>query len=321
MTAITAAGLTKRYDKVLAVDRLNLSIDNEIYGLLGPNGSGKTTTVSMLATLLTPTAGTAAVGGHDVMTEKQAVRDLISYVPQHMAVDVRLTGRENVDMFASLYGIRDRAERKRRVDEALATMNLTDRADDRVKTYSGGMYRRCELAQALVHDPQVMILDEPTVGLDVTSRRSVWEHIVRLKRAGMTILVTTHQMDEAERYCSRVGIFKKGVLTDEGAPQALTAQFRTVVVIRTEDGAPAHIPDGVSFVQFENGEAMFTAEDGAAALPQILSAYAADGKHVFSSIVRQPTLEDVYLMDVGAVNTDDGAFDKRGFRQIMNRSR
>lgn len=321
MTAIFAKDLTKKYGDLLAVNRLNLSIDNEIYGLLGPNGSGKTTTVSMLATLLAPTAGTAAICGHDVMQEKQAVRDAISYVPQHMAVDIRLTGRENVDMFASLYGIHDRADRKQRVDDALATMNLTERADDQVRTYSGGMYRRCELAQALVHDPQVMILDEPTVGLDVSSRRSVWEHIVRLKRAGMTILVTTHQMDEAECYCTRVGIFKKGVLTDEGAPQALTAQYRTVVVIRTEDGAPSRVPDGAQFVQCENGEAIFTADDGAAVLPQILAAYATEGKRVFSSLVRQPTLEDVYLMTIGPVSTDDGVFDRNNFRHVMNRSR
>ncbi len=321
MPAILAGALTKDYGPVHAVRGLDLAIDNEIYGLLGPNGSGKTTTVSMLTTLLTPTAGKAAVAGHDVVTERQAVRESISYVPQHMAVDVRLTGRENVDLFARLYGIRDRAERKARVDEALATMNLTDRADDRVKTYSGGMYRRAELAQALVHDPQVLILDEPTVGLDVSSRRSVWEHIVRLRRNGMTVLVTTHQMDEAERYCSRVGILKKGVLLKEGTPQELTAAYHNIIVVRTEDGPPSRVPAGASFVQYEDGEALFTAEDGAAVLPALTAAYAADGKHVFSTIVREPNLEDVYLMSVGDVNTDDGVFDKRNFRQVMNKSR
>ncbi|MDD3233187.1 MAG: ABC transporter ATP-binding protein [Candidatus Methanomethylophilus sp.] len=321
MPAILTESLFKDYGMAHAVRDLNLAIDNEIYGLLGPNGSGKTTTVSMLTTLLAPTSGRALIEGHDVIAEKQAVRECISYVPQHMAVDPRLTGWENVDLFARLYGLRDRSERKKRVDEALATMSLTDRADDQVKTYSGGMYRRTELAQALVHDPQVLILDEPTVGLDVTSRRSVWEHIVKLRRNGMTVLVTTHQMDEAERYCTRVGVLRKGVLLREGAPQTLTAALHQIIMIRTEDGVPSKIPDGVHFVQFENGEALFTAEDGTAALPQLTAAYEADGKHIISTVVREPNLEDVYLMSIGNVNADDGMFDKNSFRHVMDRSR
>ena len=146
---ILAHGLTKDYGNNRAVNGIDLSVDNEVYGLLGPNGSGKTTTVSMLTTLMRPTAGSAVICGHDIATEQSAVRECMSYVPQDMAVDIRMTGRENVDFFARLYGIRDRHERRRRVEDALEIMNLSDRADDLTKGYSGGMRRRLELAQAL----------------------------------------------------------------------------------------------------------------------------------------------------------------------------
>jgi ABC-2 type transport system ATP-binding protein len=317
MSSIEARGLTKRYGELTAVDRLELSVDNEIYGLLGPNGSGKTTTVNMLTTLLSITEGSASVCGHDVLSDGLEVRESISYVPQDMAVDIRLSGRENVDLFAKLYGIRDRSERRRRVDEVLGVMNLTDRADDRTKTYSGGMRRRLELAQALVHEPKVLFLDEPTVGLDVAARRSIWEHIVKLRNTGVTIFVTTHQMDEAERYCDRVGILKKGVLSKEGTPDELTRHMKTVVLVRTDGGLPTVMPEGVGAVKFEDGLAVFTADDGQGAVPALMQAYAKDGIKVFSTSVREPTLEDVYMLSVGPA--EEGSFDASQFRNIMRR--
>ena len=314
---IEAHGLVKKYGDNVAVKGLDLSVDNEIYGLLGPNGSGKTTTVNMLTSMLTITEGTASVCGFDVQKDSQKVRECISYVPQDMAVDIRLTGRENVELFAKLYGIRDRAERKRRVNEVLEIMNLSDRADELTKKYSGGMRRRLELAQALVHDPKVLFLDEPTVGLDVASRRSIWEYIVKLRDSGVTIFVTTHQMDEAERYCDRVGILKKGVLTAEGKPSDLTSGMDSIITVRTEGGLPSIIPDNVSPVDFKDGVATFTSFDGSQSLPDLIKCYERDGIKVFSSSVREPTLEDVYMLSVGP--QDEGSFDDKQFRNLMRR--
>jgi len=314
---IEAHGLIKRYGDNTAVKGLDLSVDNEIYGLLGPNGSGKTTTVNMLTSMLTITEGTASVCGFDVKKDPQKVRECISYVPQDMAVDIKLTGRESVELFAKLYGIRDRAERKRRVNEVLEIMNLTDRADEYAKKYSGGMRRRLELAQALVHDPKVLFLDEPTVGLDVASRRSIWEYIVKLRDSGVTIFVTTHQMDEAERYCDRVGILKKGVLVAEGKPNDLTSGMDSIITVRTDGGIPSTVPDSVSVVEYKDGVATFTSFTGSAALPALISCYEKESIKVFSSSVREPTLEDVYMLSVGP--QEDGEFDYSQFRNMMRR--
>ncbi len=314
---IEAHGLVKKYGDNTAVKGLDLSVDNEIYGLLGPNGSGKTTTVNMLTSMLTITEGTASVCGFDVKKDPQRVRECISYVPQDMAVDIKLTGRESVELFAKLYGIKDRAERKRRVNEVLEIMNLTDRADEYAKKYSGGMRRRLELAQALVHDPKVLFLDEPTVGLDVASRRSIWEYIVKLRDSGVTIFVTTHQMDEAERYCDRVGILKKGVLVAEGKPNDLTSGMDSIITVRTDGGIPSTVPDSVSVVEYKDGVATFTSFTGSAALPALISCYEKEGIKVFSSSVREPTLEDVYMLSVGP--QEDGEFDYSQFRNMMRR--
>ena len=314
---IEAHGLVKRYGDNTAVKGLDLSVDNEVYGLLGPNGSGKTTTVNMLTTMLTINEGTASVCGFDVVRDSAQVRECISYVPQDMAVDIRLTGRENVNLYAMLYGRRDRKERRKRVAEVLEIMGLTDRADERTKRYSGGMRRRLELAQALVHNPKVLFLDEPTVGLDVSSRRSIWEYIVKLRDSGVTIFVTTHQMDEAERYCDRVGILKKGILTAEGRPQDLTAGMDTIITVRTDGGVPKEIPENVKVIEFKDGIATFTSPDGALALPELIASYEKEGIRIFSSSVREPTLEDVYMQSVGTQKED--SFNDAQFRNLMRR--
>ena len=318
MTVIETHNLTKMYGELCAVHDLNLSINNEIYGLLGPNGSGKTTTMHMLTTLLVPTSGSATVSGYDILKDAAKVRERMSYVPQDMAVDIRLTGRENVTFFAKLYGIHDKRDRNRRVDEALSVMNLTDRADDSTRTYSGGMRRRLELAQALVHEPDILFLDEPTIGLDVAARKSIWEHIMNLRKSGMTILVTTHHMDEADRYCDRVGIIKGGSVITEGTPHELKSDLmKDVIVVRAESGLPCTLPLGVTFVGEDEGEFMFAAEHGSKTLPMLLRFFDQHGIRVHSSLVREPTLEDVFLQSIGTESADTCAFDYRQFRNMM----
>jgi len=214
--------LSRSFGKLVAVDNLDLDVENEIFGLLGPNGAGKSTTVMMLTTLLKPSSGTAKVCGYDIVKESREVRSKISYVPQDMAVDRKLTGRENVQLYAKLYGIPNRTSK---VEEVLEMMGLSDRANDLVATYSGGMRRRLELAQALVHEPEVLFLDEPTLGLDVSGRKKIWEHIKMLKAEGMTIFMTTHYLEEAEKYCNRVAIIDKGRIAVVGSPENLTSSI------------------------------------------------------------------------------------------------
>ena len=214
--------LSRSFGNLIAVDSLDLDVGNEIFGLLGPNGAGKSTTVMMLTTLLKPSSGTAKVCGYDVVRDSKKVRSKISYVPQDMAVDRKLTGRENVLLYAKLYGI---PKRNSKVEEVLEMMGLSDRASDLVVTYSGGMRRRLELAQALVHEPEVLFLDEPTLGLDVGGRKKIWEHIRMLKAEGMTIFMTTHYLEEAEKYCNRVAIIDKGKIAAVGSPENLISSI------------------------------------------------------------------------------------------------
>ncbi|MHB8633930.1 MAG: ABC transporter ATP-binding protein [Thermoplasmatota archaeon] len=225
MAAIECLALERRFGDVHAVDPLNLTVEaGSILGLVGPNGAGKTTAVRMLTTLLPPTAGTALVGGHDIRHDPDAVRREIGYVPQVLSAEGALTGRENLLIFAKLYDI-PRGEREARIEEALSTVGLLEAAGRLARTYSGGMIRRLEVAQALLHRPRILFLDEPTVGLDPVARRAVWQNIEALRQESrMTILLTTHYMEEADQLCDRVAILHRGALVAQGPPTALKAQ-------------------------------------------------------------------------------------------------
>jgi ABC-2 type transport system ATP-binding protein len=216
--------LTRRFKDLVAVDALTLAINaGEVFGLLGRNGSGKTTLIKMLTTLLAPTSGSAVVGGFDVVRDSAEVRRLIGYVPQALSADGELTGYENLRVFSSLYDI-PRAHREARIREGLAFMGLTEYGNKLVKAYSGGMIRRLEIAQAMLHQPQLMFLDEPTVGLDPVAREIVWSRIERLRADfGTTIFFTTHYMDEAEHLCTRAAIMRRGKIMAEGTLDALKA--------------------------------------------------------------------------------------------------
>ncbi|GGZ65417.1 ABC transporter ATP-binding protein [Streptomyces subrutilus] len=225
--AVRCRGLDYAFGETRAVAGLDLSVRaGEVFGLLGPNGAGKTTAIRCVTTLLPVSPGTVSVFGHDAAKEKMAVRRLLGYVPQQLSADAGMTGRENVALFARVFDVA-RRERAARVAQALAAVDLTGAADRMAKTYSGGMIRRLELAQALVSAPRLLMLDEPTIGLDPIARTTVWDRITTVRRAtGMTVLVTTHSMEEAEQYCDRVGLMHRGRIHALGTPAALRAELR-----------------------------------------------------------------------------------------------
>jgi ABC-2 type transport system ATP-binding protein len=220
--AVRCADLTYSFGTHTAVDHVDLTIAaREMFGLLGPNGAGKTTTIRMLTTLLKPATGTVTVFGTDAVAHPMWVRRVIGYVPQMLSADANLTGLENVELFARLFDV-PRKARKDRVADALAAMGLTEAANRLAGTYSGGMIRRLELAQALVNAPRLLVLDEPTVGLDPIARGDVWEYIAKLRvEHDMTVLMTTHYMDEADAYCDRVSLMHRGTIRATGRPADL----------------------------------------------------------------------------------------------------
>jgi ABC-2 type transport system ATP-binding protein len=240
--AIETDALTKAFGDLLAVDHLNCRVPyGQIFGLLGPNGAGKSTTIKMLTTLLDPTSGSAKVAGFDIVAAPARVRSSIGYVPQMLSADGALTGEENLMLSAKLYAI-PRAERQPRIAEALAFMGLTEFGRRLVKTYSGGMIRRLELAQAMLHRPMVLFLDEPTIGLDPVARHTVWDRLRELRQNyGITILITTHDMDEADELCDELALMHRGQIAALGQPAELKAGLGPAATL---DDVFAHFSGG-----------------------------------------------------------------------------
>jgi len=243
--AVECRGLEYRFGDKVALAGVDLAVERgEVFGLLGPNGAGKTTTIRVLTTLLPVPPGHAFVHGVDVSRAAMDVRRHVGYVPQQLSADGSLSGRENVELFARLFDV-PRKVRTARVDEVLELMGVRDAAEQLVSTYSGGMVRRLELAQALVNRPDLVILDEPTIGLDPVGRSSVWDRVRELRNAGLTVLLTTHYMDEAESLCDRVALFHRGTVRAVGTPAELArrvgpdadleAAFRALVGPDAED--------------------------------------------------------------------------------------
>ncbi len=245
--AVITRGLTRYFGALAAVKEVNLSVGGRlIFGLLGPNGAGKTTTIKMLTTMLLPTGGSAEVTGFDVVRYPIQVRKVIGYVSQMLSADGALTGRENLLLFARIYGI-PHSERSTRIEDALEFMGLSAVANTLVRNYSGGMIRRLEIAQSMLHRPKVLFLDEPTVGLDPVARHSVWQRLRELRdRFGTTILLTTHDMEEADYLCEEIAIMHRGQVAAIGAPEQLKAEI----------GPDADLDD--VFVHFAGG----TVDDG-----------------------------------------------------------
>lgn len=224
MVILETRDLTRRFGDLIAVDHMSIRIEaGQVFGLLGSNGAGKTTVIKMLTTLLPPTSGTAMVAGFDIARQAGKVRRAIGYVPQMISADGALTGYENLLIFAKLYDI-PRRDRAGRIDDALALMDLTEAADRLVREYSGGMIRRLEIAQSMLHRPPVLFLDEPTVGLDPIARNSVWDRLMKLKSDfNTTIFLTTHLMEEADTLCQEIAILHRGRVAVSGSPTALKA--------------------------------------------------------------------------------------------------
>jgi ABC-2 type transport system ATP-binding protein len=303
---LTCADLRKSFGDLVAVDDVSFSIaPGETYGLLGPNGAGKTTIISMVAGVLDPDAGDIDVDGQDMHPGALAVKGQIGYVPQDIALYPDLTGRENLRFFASLYHLR-RREATERTTEVLDVVGLADRADDQVKTYSGGMKRRINIAIGLIHRPRLLILDEPTVGVDPQSRNSILESIENLSAEGMAVLYTTHYMEEAERLCDRVGIVDLGHLIAEGRPRDLTARLGAAehIVMQVEGDVERarRAVDELSMVSRSTADADTLdalVPQAESALPVVMQAVMSAGSSIRSVVVQEPDLEAVFLQLTG----------------------
>jgi len=321
MLAIETFNLTKEFDGLKAVDKLNVQINQgEIFGLLGPNGAGKTTFISMLCTILKPSSGTAKVNGFDIIKQKDKVRKSIGIVFQDPSLDNRLTGRENLEMHAGLYGVL-KSEREKRINEVLEIVALSDRAKDVVRNYSGGMKRRLEIARGLIHYPKILFLDEPTLGLDPQTRDHIWEYIKKLaEREKITIVVTTHYMEEADVLCNRVAIMDYGQIkvldTPDNLKNGLEGDIVTIEVNETkniEDKIKNF--DTVKKVYVTGNSIHITVKDGEKFAPKILDFVKKDGVKVNSINIRKPSLGDVFLHYTGREIREETASEKDSMRE------
>jgi ABC-2 type transport system ATP-binding protein len=310
--AIVAEQLRRAFGDTVAVDGVDLAVERgEIYGFLGPNGAGKSTTVRMLCTLLAPTGGRAVVGGHDVATDPGAVRLQIGVALQDAALDEQQTGRELLTLQARLFGLR-RNEVQERVDELTSFIDIGDALDRRIKTYSGGMKRRLDLAAALVHNPDVLFLDEPTTGLDPVSRTRVWEEVRRLNdELGMTIFLTTQYLEEADELADRVGIIDRGRIVAEDTPAALKRALGADVIVARVEGDASRVCDtierlpGIEQVRIDGDTVTVRATHGDEAIGPVAVALHDCGVAIQNLTLRTPTLDDVFLERTGGHLQED----------------
>ncbi len=318
---IEVDNLAKSFDELVAVNSVSFDVRaGEIFGFLGPNGAGKTTTISMLCTLLKPTSGSALVNDYDILTDKHLVRESIGLVFQDPSLDDRLSALENLEFHAVLYQV-PRADRKKRIDEVLDMVSLTDRADSWVETYSGGMKRRLEIARGLLHYPKVLFLDEPTIGLDPQTRNYIWEYIEDLKkREAITIFLTTHYMEEAE-HCDRIAIIDNGNIIALDTPEKLKDTIGgDVVELKTEDDVEARAELGRRYPELEmmpEPECLcFRVDRGEEFIPELVREF---GVRIKAISLHRPTLDDVFLKMTGREIREEGA-DAGGALRAMARA-
>jgi len=307
MSIIKVENLSKSFNGLTAVNDISFEVnEGTIFGFLGPNGAGKTTTINILCTLLSPTSGKASIAGHDCLRESSEVRKAIGIVFQDTTLDKDLTAYENLQLHAYLYDVK-RHEIKDRIDDALRFVGLYERKTDLVKTFSGGMKRRLEVARGLIHRPRVLFLDEPTLGLDPQTRTNLWEFIIGLpKMHNVTIFMTTHYMEEAE-VCDHIAIIDKGKIIASGTPEELKKTVGgDVIYIKTEDNRKAKTEIERLFeveVSEENGELFLTTMRGDACIPEIIKTI---GEKVLSVRLQRPTLNDVFLKMTGKQIRESG---------------
>ncbi len=310
--AIVVEGLERAFGDVKAVQGIDLEVsEGEIYGFLGPNGAGKTTTVRMLTTLLHPTGGRATVAGHDVVGAAREVRRTIGVALQEAALDPLMTGRELIRLQATLQGL-PKAEGRQRADALLERVGLSDAADRRVGGYSGGMQRRLDLAAALVHEPRVLFLDEPTTGLDPVSRKTIWEEVRALNDDGTTVFLTTQYLEEADQLADNVGIIDNGLIVAEGTPDALKADIgHPHIRLQLEEGSIAEAERvcrevGKLLPPLDGRTVLVEVPDGAAEIPRVVRALDEAGIGIGSLELVHPTLDDVFVAKTGYHLEEDG---------------
>lgn len=306
--AIEISDLCKSFGTFQAVDHLSLTVQQEeIFGLLGPNGSGKTTTINMISGLSTPTSGTVKVMGYDIRHNTRRVRQILGSVPQETALYEELTAWTNMDFHADLFGI-PRREKKERITKMLELVQLLDRKNSRVGTFSGGMKRRLALGRALLHDPSLIYLDEPTLGVDVQARRVIWDYIISLRDQGKTVLITTNYLEEAQALCDRMAIIDHGKLIAVDTPEHLK-QIYGGSVIELETTQPSASGDdiralpGVTEVAQDGVQLKVTSQGTGNLLPQIINILSREGD-IRNIAVREPTLDEVFLRLTGTALRD-----------------
>jgi len=326
MPAILVENLSKYFNELKAIDNISFAVKKgEIFGLLGPNGAGKTTLIKTLTTLLKPTKGKAEVWGFDVSRQKDEVRNSIGVVFQEPALDNRLTGRENLDFHARLYGL-DKNMRKKRIKEVLGLVELQEKENVLVKNYSGGMQRRLEIARGLMHYPKILFLDEPTLGLDTQTRRHIWDYILRLNRKEKTtIVLTTHYMEEADYLCQRVAIIDFGKIIVQNSPESLKnilgGDVVSVKAVPPEKAFEAFkkLP-WIKKINWHDGTVDLNVEQGETKIPLLMTIDRREGEFKIKSInLRKPTLEDVFLHFIGKTIREVETSRNGGDKEIKRR--
>lgn len=322
--AVIAENLTKHYNHLKAVDGISFEIkEGEVFGFLGPNGAGKTTTIKCIATLIKPTSGKMEVFGADVVEDPDAVRRSIGYVPQGLSIVNDVSGYENLLFTAKLYGVSSSA-RKERIREILDLLGLRDRANDIVRKYSGGMMRRLEIGAAFIHRPKLLVLDEPTIGLDPQGRRVVWELLRKLaKDFGISIFMTTHDMSEADELCQRIAIINRGKIVAIGTPSELKRTVGgDVIVLETKQdpslaAAVLEKEQGVRISSINGNSLSVIVNSAERYVPELIAMMSSNGIQVEAIFAQRPTLDDVFLKYAGSrIQDAEAGGDWRQIRQV-----
>ena len=320
MNIIEVKELSRKYGKLTAVDKVSFQVaEGEIFGFLGPNGAGKTTTISMLCTLLKPTGGKATLCGHDVLTQRNQVRHCIGLVFQDSTLDEYLTAEQNLRFHAYAYNLSPKL-RETRINEALDLVDLSERRKSRVRTFSGGMKRRLEIARGLLHNPRILFLDEPTLGLDPQTRRRIWDFILQLRRQqNLTIFLTTHYMDESEN-CDRISIIDHGNIVALDTPEKLKDSLGgDTVMLKAENNQAAvnELKDKFNLTpEIRDGHIIFNIPHGEMFLPRLMQNFRSP---LISIGINRPTLDDVFLKLTGRAIRDTEAGEKDQMKQMMMR--